>query len=295
MHGDNRCMQVEIEPPNPSSVNDNCTPPLKWAGGKRWFVERYRDAIPRVSCRYLEPFFGSGAVFFSIETESAVISDINKPLMETYKAIRDRPVDLTAVLRIHHNHHSESYYYKVRELEPSDEIEKAARFIYLNRVCWNGLYRENLNGKFNVPIGTKKKVLLPTDDFVRLSVKLSKAEILSSDFADVIASAGEGDFLFVDPPYVSWGSSATFRKYTAKVFSWDDQIRLRDALVGAHNRGAQFILTNSANICVMNLYREFEFKQVVGRSNVLAAKTDARGEYKEFVVGNYEWSAASAG
>lgn len=132
-------------------------PFLKWAGGKRWFVEHTADLIPTFSGRYFEPFLGSGAIFFHLSPKGAVLSDSNTDLIKTYQAIRDDWEAVLFLLELHHRKHCKDYYYSIRSSEPSDKVEAAARFIYLNRTCWNGLYRVNLKGKFNVPIGTKKK------------------------------------------------------------------------------------------------------------------------------------------
>ena len=159
------------------------SPFLKWAGGKRWLTETlYNLPLPPFT-RYIEPFLGSGAIFFHLRPSQSVLSDLNRELIDTYCAIRD---DWRAVFRrlvIHQDKHSKSYYYRVRSTEPADKDERAARFIYLNRSCWNGLYRVNRAGKFNVPIGTKTQIVLPTDNFSDVANILTHTQLHAGDFA----------------------------------------------------------------------------------------------------------------
>ena len=140
-------------------------PFLKWAGGKRWFALRHIDMVPTRYSRYIEPFLGSGAMFFALQPQIAILSDINSDLINCFQAICENPEGITMQLAQYHGAHCMEYYYHTRSSKPIDPIERAAWFIYLNRTCWNGLYRVNRNNEFNVPIGSKKNVLLPTDDF----------------------------------------------------------------------------------------------------------------------------------
>jgi DNA adenine methylase len=141
-------------------------PFLKWAGGKRWLAERDDFALPGYHGRYIEPFLGGGAMFFDGGPTSAILSDVNAKLIDTYKAIRKAPARVAANLQAHQNAHSKEHYYAERDKLHEDPIEQAAQFLYLNRACWNGLYRENLKGRFNVPIGSKSTVIFPDDDFL---------------------------------------------------------------------------------------------------------------------------------
>ena len=138
-------------------------PFLKWAGGKRWFVTNHSDLLPQSFNRYIEPFLGSGAVFFHLQPQNALLGDSNKELVDTYRAIKSEWKLVYRYLRAHHTKHSKEYYYQIRKSRPISSASKAARFIYLNRTCWNGLYRVNLSGVFNVPIGTKSTVVFADD------------------------------------------------------------------------------------------------------------------------------------
>jgi DNA adenine methylase len=133
-------------------------PFLKWAGGKRWLIKQCPSIFPEKYNTYIEPFLGSGSIFFFLEPKKAILSDINKDLINAYKIIKNTPDELYDILKEYHANHSKEFYYNIRDSEFSDDIHRAARFIYLNRTCWNGLYRVNRKGKFNVPIGTKTNV-----------------------------------------------------------------------------------------------------------------------------------------
>jgi DNA adenine methylase len=140
-------------------------PFLKWAGGKRWLTKQLSDQLPVTFNRYFEPFLGSGAVFFELEPGNAILSDANDELIATYRAVRDYPGEIFHQLKALHTRHDSALYYEQRSFQPTDEISAAVRFIYLNRTCWNGLYRVNRRNEFNVPIGTKDTVIFPDDDF----------------------------------------------------------------------------------------------------------------------------------
>jgi DNA adenine methylase len=265
-------------------VDGPVIPFLKWAGGKRWFTERHLDLLPENYERYIEPFLGSGAVFFSEKPTSAVLSDLNPDLIATYRAVRDNPTEIQALLQLHHNSHDKIYYYKVRGEKPKDELALAAWFLYLNRTCFNGLYRVNLKNEFNVPIGTKTQVVLPTDNFDLISKRLSNVELACVDFEETIDQAGSGDFVFVDPPYTVKHNLNGFIKYNQKIFSWEDQVRLRDAIVRAVNRGAKVMITNANHQSVRELYQDIGEQKALARSSVLAASANFRANVDELMV-----------
>jgi DNA adenine methylase len=260
------------------------TPFLKWAGGKRWFAERYLHLAPTSYLRFVEPFLGSGAIFFALSPTTAVLSDLNEELIRTYQAVCDSPKEVHTALEIHHAQHSEEHYYQVRSSKPGDDIERAARMIYLNRTCWNGLYRVNKRNEFNVPIGTKTNVLLPTDDFELTSRQLKAATITCIDFEVILDEASSGDFVFVDPPYTVKHNLNGFLKYNDRIFSWSDQVRLRDAVARAAQRGAMVLVTNANHESVRELYRGLGAQSVLGRASVLAASSSYRAKVEELVV-----------
>ncbi|NTU73458.1 Dam family site-specific DNA-(adenine-N6)-methyltransferase [Candidatus Roizmanbacteria bacterium] len=259
------------------------TPILKWPGGKRWLISS--GQLPKISqyTKYIEPFLGGAAIFFYLKPENAILTDVNKELIETYQAIVEDYVSLEALLRDHHRNHCTDYYYKMRQFSPKDRISIAARFIYLNRTCWNGLYRVNKKGQFNVPIGTRTSILRDTDNFELLSVILKSAKIYYSDFEQTIDLSDEGDLLFVDPPYTVKHNHNNFLKYNENIFSWQDQNRLKTCLLRAKNRGVQIIMTNADHECIRELYKEIGNCFIVTRMSSLSSKSDNRKSITESV------------
>ena len=178
-------------------------PFLKWAGGKRWFASTAASLLPTSYERYIEPFVGSGALFFHLQPSRAILADLNEELVATYNIIKKSPNKLLDRLSIHNQNHDENYYYQLRAENPESKLDRAARFIYLNRTCWNGLYRVNKKGIFNVPIGTKSDILFDGDNILRASKTLAETSIVAQDFEKTIGSGTSGDLIFVDPPYTA--------------------------------------------------------------------------------------------
>jgi DNA adenine methylase len=255
-------------------------PFLKWAGGKRWLTRRALPS-PTQYERYVEPFLGSGAVFFAFGPPKALLSDLNAELIDLYQVMRDQPEQLLRALKAHHTSHSNSYYYKIRSWQPEDLFERAARMLYLNRTCWNGLYRVNRKGEFNVPIGTKSSVVFPDEDFRIFSERLRAADIICSDFEEVINECKKGDFLFVDPPYTVNHNLNGFLKYNEKIFRWEDQIRLKEALQRAIIRGVSVLMTNADHPSIRDLFENIGSLRTVSRASVLAGNPSRRGMTSE--------------
>ncbi len=259
-------------------------PFLKWAGGKRWLVEANVKYSPDNFRNYFEPFLGSASVFFSLPIERAILSDVNSELVGAYEAIKNDWEKVENCLRKHASRHCDEYYYQIRSSRPKKEHTKAARFIYLNRTCWNGLYRVNLKGEFNVPRGTKNSVILPSDDFEKLSKRLSSCEILCQDFESTISAADKGDFVFVDPPYTVNHNLNGFLKYNERIFSWNDQVRLRDALVEAQKRGVKITVTNADHQSIRQLYKGLGQIVRLERASIIAARAEDRRSTTEIMV-----------
>jgi DNA adenine methylase len=220
-------------------------PFLKWAGGKRWLVRRYPQLFDIDFDRYVEPFVGSGAVFFHVQPERSLISDVNPSLMNVYSSLRSDYRRVWAHLLEHARNHSDKYYYEVRSKIFRSDASRAAQFLYLNRTCWNGLYRENLRGEFNVPRGTKDTVIFDDDDFAAVSEALASAKITTGDFEKVLNGVKEKDFVFIDPPYTVKHNSNGFVKYNESIFSWKDQERLAKAVKSKADSGASILVTNA--------------------------------------------------
>lgn len=259
-------------------------PFLKWAGGKRWLADRIVGLAQPLCGKYIEPFLGSGAVYFALRPVKAILSDANFELINTYQAIKDDPAKIAQLLREHQRRHSKEYYYQMRSYKPRCEFRMAARFIYLNRTCWNGLYRVNLSGKFNVPIGTKSAVIMESDDWAAMASVLKSAKIVCGDFESSIELAEKGDLVFADPPYTVKHNLNGFIKYNDALFSWSDQIRLRDALLCAKQKGARVIVTNAHHASIRDLYQKDFLLEPVERASVLAGSSAHRGRYEELLI-----------
>lgn len=230
-----------------TSKRDELVPFLKWAGGKRWLQDRLLEITTGLRFRtYYEPFLGSAAIYFALRPLNAVLSDLNSELIDCYQAIRHSPDEVWRTLCEHAHAHNEDYYYRVRESTPTEACARAARLIYLNRTCWNGLYRVNKKGVFNVPRGSKNSVILPSDNFANVSEQLKSSELMSADFEEVVDMAGDSDLIFADPPYTVKHNYNGFRKYNDHIFSWADQVRLAAALQRAVRRGVYVIHTKEA-------------------------------------------------
>lgn len=260
------------------------SPFLKWAGGKRWFAERWIHLIPDKFERYIEPFVGSGAMYFALLPKNAILSDLNADLINAYEAVRDDPAGIQRRLQSHDQQHCKDHYYVTRSSKPGEAVDRAAWLIYLNRTCWNGLYRVNRRNEFNVPIGTKTRAVLPTDNFLSVSVALQSAKLLVQDFEATIDLAVEGDFVFVDPPYTVKHNFNGFVKYNDHIFSWTDQVRLRDAVARAAERGAMVLVTNANHQSIREIYEEIGETTVLKRASILAASSANRSEIEELAI-----------
>lgn len=265
-------------------MNVAVVPFLKWAGGKRWLCKRFPELFPQSYNRYLEPFLGSGAVFFHLRPKSAILSDRNHDLITTYNAIRDNSGLVADSLAHHSDQHSEDYYYKVRSSSPESDIDIASRFLYLNRTCWNGLYRVNTKGIFNVPKGTKEKVILETDNFPLWERSLQRARIFCRDFSETIGRAKKGDFVFIDPPYTVAHNLNGFVKYNDKIFTWDDQVRLRDSALAAADRGAMLLITNADHASIRSLYDGIGQQFPLDRATVISGDSSGRRGTTELAI-----------
>lgn len=265
-------------------AKSNIVPFLKWAGGKRWFTASYAEFFPKQFNHYYEPFLGGGAVFFHLKPTHATLSDRNSELVNLYVQIRDNWKAIESLLQNHHENHNKCYYYELRDVVLGNDAERAALFLYMNRTCWNGLYRVNKNGKFNVPIGTKTNVVLDTDNFQDVAKALKGKTIIKSDFEEQINNAKCDDFVFADPPYTVKHNHNNFVKYNEQIFSWSDQIRLRDAVTRARERGVKVLLTNAAHKSVEDLYQGNSHVTRVQRSSILAADPGARQKVEELLV-----------
>jgi DNA adenine methylase len=222
-------------------------------------------------------------MFFSRRWTNARLADVNKVLINAYLQMRDSHAALYSLLMDHFDLHSSEHYYKVRARLGSSTVRDAADFVYLNRACFNGLFRVNLSGRFNVPIGSKLYELRQFEEFEQWASMLQGAKIHVADFEETINGCGEGDIIFADPPYTVNHNSNGFIEYNEKIFSWNDQVRLHDCLLRAARRGAAFALTNADHATIRDLYEGFAL-HAVERGSEMSGRTAARGRTTEVVI-----------
>lgn len=261
-------------------------PILKWAGGKSGILPQLIQYFPSSFSRFVEPFFGGGAVFFALKPHvPAIINDANHELSELYAVVRDEPESLMRALDKLAAQYSEEFYYTLRSRSPSSVVQRAARMIFLNKTGFNGLYRQNSQGQFNVPFG--KRVACPQlydqENLLRASLHLQKVEIRSVDFEYVLDESGEGDLVYCDPPYEPLSPTSSFNAYKGSGFTQDDQRRLCNAAARAASRGAFVAISNSTAKFVLNLYENWDVKTIFAR-RAINSKGDGRGEIPEVLV-----------
>lgn len=277
----------DVTSPQDAETDDDAllAPFLKWPGGKRWLVDLHSNLFRHRFNRYIEPFLGAGSVYFHLKPARAVLGDLNGDLITAYRGLQQDHDAVRVLLEMHHLSHGKEYYYQIRSEVPSSLPERSARMIYLNRTCFNGIYRVNQRGEFNVPIGTRDRVVRDTDNFAGIAKLLSGAELRHSDFEPLVDEAEVGDLVFLDPPYTVRHNSNGFIKYNEKLFSWDDQERMAKAAVRAAERGARVIVTNASHPTVRRLYPTAGFRFLpLSRYSAISVSLDSRKHFEELVI-----------
>jgi DNA adenine methylase (dam) len=269
-------------------------PVVKWVGGKRQLLPVLTSLLPTRITNYCEPFVGGGALLFWKQPQRAVINDINAELIQMYEVIRDSVEELIVELETHTN--DSEHFYEVRDWDRNREsydlltnIEKAARVIYLNKTCYNGLFRVNNAGEFNTPFGNYRNPNIINAPILRaVSTYFRGAEIVFScrDYADVLAEIPRGSFVYLDPPYDPVSNTANFTGYSRGGFSREDQIRLRECCDDLHRRGIKFMLSNSSTDFIREQYAPYTITTVQAKRAV-NSNADGRGQVDEVVVRNY--------
>jgi DNA adenine methylase len=273
-------------------------PFLKWVGGKGKLRHALSALMPRgvELMRHVEPFMGGGAMFFARAPERALLCDINPDLVHTYVTVRDQPAELVRELTKLAKGHDKDHYYSVRDrfnqrlTKPGARsgVERAAMFIYLNKTCFNGLYRVNRSGEFNVPMGAYKNPgILDADNLFAASARLASADIRLASFETLLSEARPGDFVYMDPPYEPVSRTANFTSYAREGFSQADQTRLRDVFRELDRRGTKLMLSNSDVPFIRDLYRGFQIDTVMA-PRAVSCDAATRGPVKEVVVRNYK-------
>lgn len=261
-------------------------PFLRWAGSKRWLVPTLAGLIPPKFNNYYEPFLGSATVFFNFAYgHQSYLSDIIKPLIDTYVAVRDHPSDVAALAESWGTD-SESYYSVRGRVAPSGSVEAAARFLYLNKLCFNGLYRENGSGRFNVPYGRPRATnrVVNLGDLKECSTRLrDRVHLQSCDFEKALLRCEERDLVYLDPPYVAGHRSNGFVDYNAKIFNWEDQERLADVFHSLDEKGVYVIQTNADHPTLRELYKGYSCLSV-SRHSSMSGKSGGRGISQELVI-----------
>lgn len=263
-------------------------PFVKWVGGKRAILPQLDKFFPRRFERYFEPFVGGGAVFFHLQPGEATLSDLNSELINTYRTVRDDVDTLITHLRSHRN--DEEYYYDMRAtaLDELDPIARASRLIYLNRTCFNGLYRVNSKGGFNVPFGKHKNPTICNETGLRAaSEALKGVRLAHRSYMALLNEARPGDFVYFDPPYHPLTASSNFTSYTADSFSAQDQRDLATAFRVLAERGCKVMLSNSDTEFIRELYADFQI-EVVMAPRMVNRDAAKRGPVAEVVVRNYK-------
>jgi len=259
-------------------------PFLRWPGGKRWLSSIITEIIGNFEGSYIEPFLGSGAVLFDLEPSKGCLSDINKKLIDLYRQIRDDPHAFLREMNKHQRNHCFDYYYIERDRKRRLRRTQTAQFLYLNRTCFNGIYRVNKSGKFNVPIGTTRDVLRPEEDFTEISKFLQNFELEACDFEEQVDKARSGDVLYVDPPYTVKHNNNGFLTYNETLFTWADQKRLAASLMRARKRGVKIILSNGNHPSILELYNDDWVINVCRRNSVMAGLAYGRGMTTELLI-----------
>lgn len=273
-------------------------PVVKWAGGKRQIIEKIKARLPKNFNKYYEPFVGGGALLFELVPSQAIINDVNKELISIYNCLQDEGLFklMLEELNKHEYNHNETYYYEVRNWDRDLRFEllpiwkRAARTIYLNKSCFNGLYRVNSKGYFNVP--SSKKTRVKTYDEAHLNAVHTyflthEITILNEDFVEACRTAKEGDFIYFDPPYDVLEDKESFTAYSKFDFNKEDQKRLAECFKELTNRGVKCLLSNHNTPYIQELYKEYHI-QIINAKRIINSKASERGFVEEVLISNYE-------
>jgi DNA adenine methylase len=274
--------------------NKLVAPFLKWVGGKRQILPAIEQHLPRKIKSYIEPFIGGGAVLFHLQPKNAIINDFNSELINVYDVIKN---DLENLIVDLHKHKNESkYFYEIRALDRTEafhnlsNVERASRIIYLNKTCYNGLYRVNSAGEFNSPFGKYKNpniVNEPTLRAVNSYLNSNNIKIMNKDYNTVLKEADKNSFVYLDPPYHPISASSNFTGYVRGGWDESDQIRLKEACDRLNRQGIKFLQSNSCVDFIKDIYKDYRI-QIVRANRAINSDGDKRGEVEEVLIKNYE-------
>ena len=263
-------------------------PFLRWAGGKSWLIKHLEPVLKSVQINhYHEPFLGGAAVFFSLDIKKmSYLSDINEELIETYNMIKECPEEV--IIKFQTLKNTEKQYYKIRALTPKTPIERAARFLYLNQTSYNGLYRVNRQGQYNVPYGFRENMRYDLDRVIEASKKLRKTNISHGDFTINKYKIVQGDLVFLDPPYTVSHNNNGFIEYNQSLFTLDDQHRLSDFINYVKKKNAYYILTNAAHESILDIFDKGDRVIEVSRHSLIGGKNADRKKVTEYIFTNID-------
>lgn len=274
--------------------NKLVAPVVKWVGGKRQLLDEITPLLPKRITSYCEPFLGGGAVLFSIQPTKAIVNDLNEDLITVYEVIRDNVEALIESLKKHEN--TAEYFYAIRDTDRDKEayrsmskVEKASRLIYLNKTCFNGLFRVNSSGEFNSPFGHYKNPNIVNEPVLRAVSKYFNASNItfySEDFAETLGRIGKSGFVYLDPPYDPVSDTASFTGYNKGGFDRNEQIRLKQCCDELTKRGVKFMLSNSATDFIKDLYKDYRIT-VVKAKRAINSDASKRGAIEEVLITNY--------
>ncbi|MGO4879150.1 DNA adenine methylase [Pedobacter psychrotolerans] len=272
-------------------TNAHTTPFLRWTGSKRWFTKEFiNDFLPKNFNNYHELFLGGGSVFFYIKSVSNYdrkyyLSDSNEELINAYLQLRDSPSVVIGYLKNFLN--TEKEYYKIRSLKPRSSEKRAARFIYLNRTSFNGIYRVNSKGLYNVPYGRRSNVDIVSENLIiKINALLSEVNIMTANFSACLENIEEGDLVFLDPPYTVAHENNGFIEYNQNLFSWSDQEKLQEFILQIIEKKAYFILTNASHQSIFKLYENIGNISKLSRYSKVGGRNKTRGNYNELIIYN---------
>lgn len=264
-------------------------PFLKWAGGKTQLLKELLTRVPDSYNVYYEPFIGGGALYFAISPDEAVIADINEDLTNVYQVVRDNPEELIEALLSFQN--EKDFFYQVRSQNQDDlsSIDKAARLIYLNRTCFNGLYRVNKSGQFNVPFAGYKNPNIAQAEKIRADSKILKnTDVHHAGFDEILKEAACGDFIYLDPPYYPKSVYSDFKRYNKEQFYKEDHERLAELYNELSDRGCKVMLSNSDTPFTRELYKKWRVDTLYAK-RMINSDASKRGEVTEIIVTNYDY------
>ena len=269
-------MSIEVKP----------KPFIKWVGGKSWLTGRLDNFLPKKFNNYHELFLGGGAIFFHIQPKNhSFLSDLNFELINAFKQIKSDPNEIIKL--IDQLEINQENYYKIRALEATNSTFDTARFIYLNKTCYNGIYRVNTQGRFNVPFGHNNNVTIyEKSNLFAVSKALQNTTLKHGDFENSLINIEKHDLVFIDPPYTVAHNNNGFIEYNQKIFSWSDQERLADFINEIKKKGAYYILTNAVHKSIVDLYKHLGNRYELDRHSTITSQIGKRKKISEYLITN---------